>query len=201
MTTGSDQSIFIGCCTGDKADQEVFIRRFSNLVYSTALRTYKAKGCECSNQDLDDLHNTVFMRLLERRCKRLRQFKGKNGCSLASWIRVITVRTVIDHLRQSRDALSHPSKLDSDETLTRLQADVPEPWKRLDTLEQKRMLYKAMESLRPRDRLILKLHCLKEVSIREVAGILKVSENNAYSLKHRAIQRLKTTIEREWGKN
>lgn len=196
MNDSSDKTIFIGCCKGDKAAQEHFVRRFSNLVYSTILRTYKAKGRESVDQDLDDLHNTVFMRLLERRCRRLSQFKGKNGCSLASWIRVIAVRTVIDHLRQAKDVLSHPSKLDSEDKLLHLKADMPEPWQLLDRAEQIEVVRKAMGALQPRERLFLKLHCLEGVPIREVAVILQVSENNAYSLKHRAVKRLKANIEK-----
>jgi len=195
MTADSDKVMLIACCRGDRASQEALVRLYSNLVYSTVLHTYRAKGCHCPDQDLEDLHNTVFLRLLERRCRRLRQFKGKNGCSLASWIRVITVRTVIDHLRQTRDVLSQHSRLASDELLNLMKADTPEPWQLLDQHERGRLLRKGMEALQPRDRLFLKLHCIKELPIREVAQIMKLTENNAYSLKHRAIKRLKAVVQ------
>ena len=201
MTASQDKILFIGCCKGDRAAQEALVRQFSNLVYSIILKTFKARAYECTSQDLEDLHNTVFMRLLERRCRRLRQFKGKNGCSLASWIRVITVRTVINHLRQRRDALSRPSRLDSGDMLIHLHADIPEPWQVLDRMEKNEMIHKAMKSLPPRDRLFLKLHCFEDLSIREVAGMLQISENNAYSLKYRAIKRLKAIIDRTWPIN
>jgi RNA polymerase sigma factor (sigma-70 family) len=198
MSDGDEKEIYIGCCKGDRSAQEAFVRRFSNLVYSTVLQTCKARGAEGPDLNPDDLHNTVFLRLLERRCRRLRQFKGKNGCSLASWVRVITVRTVIDHLRQRKDALSHPTRLDTDEPLVRLQADIPEPWQLLDQYERQQMIRAALASLRPRDRLLIKLHCLQDLPLREVAGILNVTENNAYSMKHRAIKRLKAVIEKKW---
>ncbi len=195
MSTENEKALLVGCCRGEREVQEAFIRRYSNLVYSTILHTYKAKGHVCPDQDVDDLHNTVFMRLLERRCRRLRQFKGKNGCSLASWVRMLSVRTVIDHLRQTRDALSHPSQIDDDQALFHLQADIPEPWKLLDRRRQTDAIRRGMDALVPRDRLFLKLHCLEGLPLREVAGIMNVSENNAYSLKHRAIKRLKAAIE------
>ena len=196
MATDTDKAVLIGCCRGERESQEALIRRFSNLVYSTILHTYKAKSRNCQDEDLDDLHNTVFMRLLERRCRRLRQYKGKNGCSLASWIRMITVRTVIDHLRQTADALAQPSRV-SDDALLLLRSDAPEPWQLLDRQQQGDIVRSAMNLLLPRDRLFLKLHCLEGLPLREVAGIMNVSENNAYSLKHRAIKRLKAAIASE----
>lgn len=193
MGSDTEKTLLIGCCRGERDVQEAFVRRYSNLVYSTILHTYNAKGRDCRDQDIDDLHNTVFMRLLERRCRRLRQYKGRNGCSLASWVRMITVRTVIDHLRQSRDALSQPYRV-TDEALLHFQADIPEPWQLLDRKQKGEALRKGMDALLPRDRLFLKLHCLEGLSLSEVAGILNVTENNAYSLKHRAIKRLKSII-------
>jgi RNA polymerase sigma factor (sigma-70 family) len=195
MTMESENALIIGCCRGDRETQETFIRRFSNLVYSTILHTCKARSRPCDEADLDDLHNTVFMRLLEKRCRRLRQFKGRNGCSLASWVRVVTVRTVIDHLRATRDLLSRPGRMDDDGLLPRIQADIPEPWTLLDRKQQAEAVRRAMDSLLPRDRLFLKLHCMEGLALREVAGIMNVTENNAYSMKHRAINRLKAAVE------
>jgi RNA polymerase sigma-70 factor (ECF subfamily) len=143
------------------------------------------------------LHNTVFLRLLEKRCRRLRRFKGKNGCSLASWIRVVTVRTVLDHLRQTRDALSRASMRESIETLTHFKADLPEPWQLLDRFEQSEIVRRAMASLPPRDRLFIKLHFMEGTSQSDIAEIMNIPRNTVYSLKHRAIERLKKIIEKQ----
>ena len=45
---------------------------------------------------------------------------------------MITVRTVIDHLRQSSDVLSRPAWVDDAQALVRIQADIPEPWQLID---------------------------------------------------------------------
>jgi RNA polymerase sigma factor (sigma-70 family) len=195
MDSDNGKTLFVDCCSGREGATEVFVRRFSNLVYSVILRTLKVKGIAYSLQDLDDLHNTVFERLIERNCRRLRLFKGKDGCSPASWVRMITVRTVLDYLRDSKDALSHKSRLEDIEVIFNSLMDAPEPLQILDSIEKRQMLRAAMDKLIPRDRLFLKLHCLEELSIREVAAFLNISENNAYSLKNRAIQRLKAVVE------
>lgn len=193
--TEDEKDLLIGCFNGDRYAQGDFVTRYSDLVYHTVLNTLKAKSVDCQTQDVEDLHQTVFMRLLEKRCRRLRQFRGINGCSLRSWVRMITVHTVIDHLRSRKDALAHASTLDTASFLHNLQADQIDPVCALDRAQQMDRVHRGLQSLVPRDRLFIKLHCLKDLSIQEVAGILGVTENNAYSIKHRALNRLKAALQ------
>ena len=192
----TDQDILAGCISGDRHTQEVFVRQFSDLVYRSIQYTLRIRDISCSQSDLEDLHNSVFVKLLDRRCKKLRQYKGKNGCSLSSWIRLITVRTVLDNLRKARtDALTRKDRVLSLDALVDMKSETPEPWTLMNKTEQSRMIRNGLLSLLPRDRLFLKLHCLEGLSIREVAVILRISEGNAHSLKHRAIKRLKAKID------
>ena len=94
-----DRELLSKCVSGDRTASEMLVRRFSDLVYRAVQYTLMAKHVSFNRHDLEDLHNTVFLRLFEQGCKKLRQYQGKNGCSLASWIRMIAVRTVLDHLR------------------------------------------------------------------------------------------------------
>ena len=191
----ADRQILKRCITGEKKAREEFVIRFSNPVYQCIQFTLKAKQIPFSQQDLEDLHSTVFLNLFNKRCKKLRQYKGKNGCSVFSWIRLITVRTVIDHLRKAgRDVIVRPKEEFNLDTLPGLIHDGYDPLARMEKADQKALLLKGLESLMPRDRLFLQLHCLHGVSIQKVADILQLSENNAYSLKHRAIGRLKAKI-------
>ena len=191
----ADRQILKRCISGEKRALEEFVIRFSNPVYKCIQFTLKAKQIPFSRQDLEDLHNTVFLNLFDKRCKKLRQYKGKNGCSVFSWIRLITVRTVIDYIRKAgRDVIVQHKEAFSLDNLPDLIHDGFEPLTRLEAAEQKYLLLKGLESLMPRDRLFLQLHCLHGISIRKVAKMLQLSENNVYSLKHRAISRLKIKI-------
>jgi RNA polymerase sigma factor (sigma-70 family) len=189
-----DKELLAGCFRGEIRAREAFVIRFSNLVYTTIQQIFKVQQISYSQQDIEDLHNTVFVRLLERHCRRLRQYKGKNGCSLPSWIRMISVRTVIDNFRCRNDALSRKSKLDAIQDLKELADERAEQWKILDRAEKMRLIEKGMEVLFPRDQLFIRLHFFKGLSIKEIASIIKVSENNAYLIKHRAIKRLKSIL-------
>lgn len=101
---------------------------------------------------------------------------------------------MIDHLRRRSDVLSSATQIDAIEDFTALVEQRTEQWQLLDRAEKMRLIEMGMKSLLPRDQLFIRLHCLKGLSLKEVAEILKVSENNAYSIKHRALKRLKTIL-------
>jgi RNA polymerase sigma-70 factor (ECF subfamily) len=154
-----------------------------------------ARHVPFNKQDLEDLHNTVFLRLFEQDCRKLRQYQGKNGCSLASWIRMIAVRTVLDHLRKKGvDAMVWQKKCLPLEDLPELEADEAEPGVEMEKAEKERVLREGMQSLPPRYRLFMKLHLEQGLPVSEVAEAMRLSVGNAYTLKHRAVEKLKSYV-------
>jgi RNA polymerase sigma factor (sigma-70 family) len=187
----ADHRILEGCIAGDGKAKDAFVRRFSNLIYQTVQGTLRARNLPLHKQDLEDLHNTVFVRLFEKGCRKLRQYRGKNGCSVSSWIRLIAVRTVLDYFRKARtDILTRREKIVSLDSVLNMEGEPPGQLAFMENAERSKLIQKGLQALQPRDRLLLKLHCEQGLSLPEVAGILKISENNAYSIKHRAIRRL-----------
>lgn len=190
-----DRQLLSRCFSGDRKASETLVRRFSDLVYRSVQYTLMAKNVSFDIQDLEDLHNTVFLKLFEQGCKKLRQYQGKNGCSLASWIRMIAVRTVLDHLRKKGvDAMVWQKKRVPLEELPELKADDVEFGSQIEKAEQARLLQDSMQRLPPRDRLFVKLHFDQGLSVAEVAEAMHLSIGNAYTIKHRAIQRLKSHV-------
>jgi len=195
MNDHTDKDLIAGCVSGRNDALEELVSRYSDPVYRVVQYTFKTRNVSYSQQDLEDLHNSVFLGLFEKQCKKLRQYKGKNGCSLYSWIRMITVRTVIDHLRKGGvDALGRQKKDLPDEFVESLRTEQPEPWNDIDREDQWRMVNEGMKELLPRDRLFLKLHFLEGLSIGEVVDVMGLSDSNVHSLKHRAVKRLKSKV-------
>lgn len=183
------------CLSGDRKASEALVRRFSDLVYRSVQYTLMAKQVSFNRHDLEDLHNTIFLRLFEQGCKKLGQYQGKNGCSLASWIRMIAARTVLDHLRKKGvDAMAWQKKRIPLEKLQELKSDEFEIEAQIDKVEQERLLQVEMERLPPRDKMFIKLHFDQGLSVAEVAETMHLSIRNAYTIKHRAIQRLKSRV-------
>jgi RNA polymerase sigma factor (sigma-70 family) len=190
-----DRALIAGCVSGSRDALEGFVRRFSDPVYRSIQYTLNAKNTRYSREDLEDLHNTVFLGILENQCRKLRQYKGENGCSLATWIRLITVRVVIDHMRKTGvDALGgHKMKVPMD-ILDSFKSDGPDPLDDMERARQWKLIQEGMKALIPRDRFFLTLYCQEQYSVREIAGLMNLSEENAHSIKHRAIKRLKESI-------
>ena len=95
-----DRRLLEQCISGDGGAGEAFVRKFSDHVYRAIQYVLTLKHIRFSHHDLEDLHNTVFLKLFEGNCKKLQQYRGKNGCSLANWIKIVTTRIVLNHIRK-----------------------------------------------------------------------------------------------------
>jgi RNA polymerase sigma-70 factor (ECF subfamily) len=192
---GEDRELLAKCVSGDREASEILIRRFSNLVYHSVKLTLLTKNVSFNNQDLEDLHNTVFLQLFEQSCRKLKQYQGRNGCSLASWIRIVAVRMVLNHVRKKgMDAIVWQKKRIPFEDLPELKGEATEALKVMEKRERARLVQDGIRSLPPRDRLFLKLHFDQELPVAEVAAALQMSVQNAYTVKHRAIKKLKHLV-------
>jgi RNA polymerase sigma factor (sigma-70 family) len=184
------------CIAGDKKACERFVREFSDLVYRSVRHTLLVKNVFFNQDDLEDLHNTVFLKLFENQGQKLKQFKGKNGCGYGTWIRIITVRIVLNHIRKKGlDSITGQQKRIALEDIPELSSADFGPLAEIEKAEKQRSIKDGIRKLPPRDRLFLLLHYERGYSIKEVAETMKLSLNNAYAIKHRAINKLKSTLE------
>ena len=143
--TFSDKELIEGCLAGDQIISEAFVRHFSRLVYGTIQSAFKSKGAAVDRHDIEDLHNAAFIALFEKRCRKLQQYEGRNGCSLATWVRMVTVRRVLDHLRRRTDLLSRPERLIPLELAEEQTIGTENtPWVCMETKEQLALIKKAM---------------------------------------------------------
>jgi len=191
-----DQFLLSRCIAGDKKAREKFVRKFSDLIFRSVQHTFAAKHIQFNYSDLEDLHNTVFLTLFEKECKKLSQYKGTNGCSLATWIKIVAVRTVLNHIRRKGiDSIIWKKKQVALDDLPELKSNDLEALTALEKAEQQQFLQERIQKLPARDRLFLNLHFSKGYSIKEVAEVMQLSVENAYTIKHRAIKRLKSQLE------
>lgn len=203
MTASFDKNrlLISGCVRGDQKACEELVRRFSRLVYRTVQQVLTVRQVRFFPEDLEDLHNTVFLKLFENRCKKLRQFQGKNGCSLPTWVRIVAARIVLNHLRdRGKDLIARERNRLSLEDIPELDARTPNAWDLFQYTERRLLLEKGIQTLSPRDRLFMRLHFGEGLSLKEVARAMSISSENVYTVKHRAIERLKSVLP-ETGKS
>lgn len=190
-----DRELLDACIAGDPDAGETMVRRFSNLVYATIQKTLASKHVSYVPEDMEDFHNLIFEVLFEKNCKKLRQYEGKNGCSLATWIRTVTVRTILNQLRKKgADSITGRNFNVPIEDIANIMPDASDTWEMVEQSERLRLLREATDTLASRDRLFFRLHIEQGLSIPEVSELMDISPKNAYTLKHRAIQKIKAHI-------
>jgi RNA polymerase sigma factor (sigma-70 family) len=195
-----DRRLLSRCFSGDRKAAEILVRRFSGLVYRSVQTTLLSGNVSLDQPMLEDFHNTVFLQLFENSCKKLRQYQGKNGCSLATWIRLVAVRIVLNHLRKKGfDAVYRQKHRRSLDDLPELRSAEMGAAAAVEKAEQVRLLQTGLQNLPPQGRLFMKLHLDQGLPVNEVAAAMQISVQNAYTIKHRAIQKLKAYIDRRIG--
>ena len=109
----------------------------------------------------------------------------------------MTVRIVLNHLRKKGfDAVCWRKKQVCLDDIPELKGEVPDPVAVMNRAEQERRLREGIDHLPPRGRLFMTLHLRQSLSVEEIASAMNISIQNAYTIKHRAIRKLKAHIQK-----
>jgi len=119
--TEKEKILIAGCLNANKAAWDAFVLQYSSLVYHAIRKTLTLHHSESRDEVVEDLYQEVFVSLIQDDYKKLRQFRGDRGCTLASWLRVVASRLTIDFLRKP----THPTA-EVTETLSSDQAEIPD---------------------------------------------------------------------------
>ena len=191
-----DPTLVSECTTGNRAAWEIFVKRFSKLIYYSINTTLKSHGSYLQEEDLADIHNSIFLSFLENNYKKLRQFEGRRGCTLSSWVRLISIRYTIDFLRSHREHIS----LDEErEEIGTLGDTIPDPQisaeEEMESKESELVIKEAIDELSSTDKLFIKLYYEKELPPEEIAEIMNISVNAIYSKKNRIREKIRKILE------
>ncbi len=185
--TDQEQNVLAGCLRGEKPAWDAFVLQYSNLVYHTIKKTFSLYHTEAGSEQLEDLYQDFFVSLLRDDFKKLRQFRGDRGCTLASWLRVVASRLTIDVLRKQA-----PSMVEVKDSLSADPSDNPDA--SLIAQEDEKLLARALEALSPKDRIFVDLYFRQSLPPEEIASILRVSVSAVYTQKSRILDKLRETL-------
>ncbi len=182
--SSDDSSLIKDCISGKQEAWNVFVERFSRLVYYSINKvTYV---CNLNQDDIEDIFSGVFLSLLENDYNKLKRFEGKKGCTLSSWIRLITIRHSIDFLRKQKNQISIDNETYTSRILNNSLADNKlSIIERMELSENERIIKKTIELLPSSDRLFMELYYNKELPPEDIADIMNISVNTVYSKKNR----------------
>src|SRR3989338_538845 len=88
------------CVKNDKRALDDFVDKYKGIIYDAIIKTFHFVGYKNTEEAASDLFQEVFSLLLKNDCAKLKSFKWKNGCSLASWLHVVSKNVTFDYLRR-----------------------------------------------------------------------------------------------------
>lgn len=184
--TEQEKTHIAGCVKGEKAAWDVFVRQYSNLVYHTIRKTLTLHHVESRDEVIEDLYQEFFISILQNNCRKLAQFRGDGGCTLASFLRVVASRQTIDFLRKQSPPVAQVS-----DDCPALHGEVPDT---SITRETEGALAAALATLSPRDRLLIELQFKRGLPAEKVAAMLRTSVGAFYTQKSRILAKLRESL-------
>lgn len=189
-----EQGLIRRCLKNDKAAWDELVDRYSRLIYNYIYSVFKVKGINHSPDTISDLFQDIFLSLTKDNFRKLRQFKGKNNASLASWLRVITINFCLDYLKkEKKPALSLDEEFGSEGgTLKDVLADQRIPAdEQLTEQEKLQHLYDCIDILDTQEKYFLEMHIYRGISLGVLQTSLGVSRSAVDMQKSRLIKKLR----------
>ncbi len=191
----ADGELVERCVRGDRTAWDHFVERFSGLVYFSICHLLRTRGATVPADLVGEVHNAIFLSLLEDDCRRLRRFSGR--CKLSHWLKVVSVNRTIDFLRKQRPELP----LDDPQgeglaVLDKLTWDRPDPEEEAMRSERARILGRAVARLSPADQVLLRLIYVEGEPGEVVARVLGTTVGAVYTRKNRLRKRLAKILRR-----
>ncbi len=195
--SGVDAELLSRCLAGNPTAREEFVEKTRGLIHWALVVTFQRYERPLGEEDLDDFRQDLLLALFSDDGRKLRQYEGRNGASLATWLRVVVTRFAIDRIRRSAAAPA----VDSLETAVReRKLAVAEDEKKTPEgaalqAERRRQVLALLRELSPGDQLFVRLFYYQDATIEEVSEAMGISRNAAYVRKMRLHRRLRSLLE------
>lgn len=177
------------CIKKDKDAWDMFVEKYSPLIYNCILKTFKKYNYFSKNDEVNDIFNDIFLSFIEEDYKRLRNFRGRNERSFLAYVRTICFHITVDYLRKQRNfielekvqnflhnksSFDYLDQKDLQEIIANLKSDLP---------ERHNYLYEMIYE--------------KEISVHEIANIMKIKINALGQLKFRMIKNFNKIVQKK----
>ena len=198
MQTPSDQALIAGCIAGRKESWDIFVERFSRLVYWAIRKTLSASAFKNRSDLSQDIFQEFFVKFIEKNeLERLR-----NADSLRKFLTVSACHLTMDKLKSlSRydkktvqeiifDGGSNPS-----DPLQKVESGVLDPGSHAVSKEQQGVIFEVLENLSSKEHLCVEWHYLEGKTHKEIAGILGLPQDTVSTVIRRTKEKLKKAFE------
>ena len=190
MHFNNEKRLIHDCISQDKKAWDTFVSKYSKIISNGIFHTLKKYAVEIEDHIVEDLFHTTFLSILENDYKKLRQFRW--NCKLSSWLHLIAARTTIDYLRKQKQSRSLDQGNDDDKKLSdQIPNGNPLADESIEVFEEKKYLEILIKALKPREQFFIQLYIVQELSVTEIAELMKITPNNVYQMKNRVIGKMR----------
>jgi RNA polymerase sigma factor (sigma-70 family) len=170
------------CANKEKEAWDIFVEKYSNLIYNYIIRTLKRYNYFFQNDEVDEIFNRIFLALLDKKCRRLKNFRGQNERSFGAYLREISFHISIDFLREQKNFIE----------LEQIQYRVSDDdkYEKFDNQELKDIIVILREELPERHKYLFKLVYEEGYDLAEIADMMDLKLNAVHQLKFRMINNL-----------
>jgi len=180
MSSNTDQYYIDRVRGGDREAYGVLVDRYQDLVYTLAYRILKVR------EEAQEVAQDSFLKAFDS----LYSFRGES--KFATWIYRITYRKAIDRLRK----LKRHQTLELIEEITENRVeDIENALHFMMQQERKSAIRESIAKLPPLDATLVTLYYFQDLSVREIAGITELSEDNVKVKLFRIRKKLYTLLE------
>ncbi len=190
-----------GCIRGDAGSRRRLVEEYSGIVSYGVSVIFQQFGRPSRKEEIEDMSQEVFLALFDQDARKLRQYQGRNGCSLASWIRVVANRLTIDRLRKEGRTISldDPGNAEATKIRETRPDGTPGPEPQVEEAMRAARVREMIEDLPSKDRMFVQLFYFQGLPIEEVAQNLSITTNAAYVRKMRLHEKLRRIAASRFG--
>lgn len=191
MPSGNPQndSLVQRCIDSQPGAFNELMAQCSSSVTSTIKNIFHRYSFPAEKQDVEDLHNSVFLSLMEDDFNRLRQFRGE--ASFKTYINVITSRSVLDFLRKQKKYIS----IESESLASTLINKGPTADQQIEISDEENKIRQLINQLPASEQLLLKLVYEQDLKPSEVCKVMGISMYAYYNKKSRLLKKMKMMCE------
>ena len=189
------------CLNRDKAAWSEFLSKYSNLIYNYIYHVFKVKGVRASSDKASEFFQQIFSDLIEDDFRKLRQFKGKNNATLASWLRMVTINSCLNYLRKEKKVRLNSLDQEDDDQNASLVETLVDFSDTADELlvkaESAQHLTECIEALNRQDKYLLEMHIYQGLHLEDLQVTLGISRSAVDMRKSRLIQKLRDCFKKK----
>lgn len=161
---------------GDESAFEILVRNYQRPIFALVIRMTG------SIDDAPDIVQRVFLNAYAK----LKSFRGRS--TFKTWLYSIAINLCRNELRH-RKRWGHKEQIEEATLSEEAGFDTD-----LITSEQKKILSSVIEDLPPKQKAVLTLRVYEEMSFKEIAKAVGISENSAKVNFHHAVRHLQEAV-------